>query len=137
MALVVGLKESFLKGSSEILEKAREMYSKGRSWEEVESYIRELYKEDLSFRKLNLFSYLFLVGGSLLLPALILWKLVFPSGSIAHFLSKLLFILCAMFTLKGIVGHYVVVFINRDRFDAELRALKATLEGGKDGEQPN
>jgi hypothetical protein len=137
MALVVGLKEDFLKGRSQVLRKAREIYLKSRSWKEVESYIRELYKEDLSFRKLNLFSYFFLIGGSLLLPALILWKVVFPPGSVAHFLSKLLFILCAMFTLKGIVGHYVVIFINRDRFEAELRALKATLEGGKDGEQPN
>ncbi len=133
MALAVGLKESFLKGRSQILKKARELYFKSRSWEEVEAYVRSCFREDLSFWKLNLFSYFFIVGSSLLLPALILWKFVFPSGSTAYFFSRLLFVLCAMFTLKGMVGHCVVVFINRDRFETELKALKVTLEGGKDG----
>jgi len=137
MALVVGLKESFIKGNSRVLKEAREVYSKNRSWKEVELHLRQAFNEDLSLWKRNFFSYLFVLGGSLLLPALILWKHVFAPGTTAHFFAKLVFILAAMFTLKGLVGHFVVVFINRDRFESELRALKATLEGGDDGKQPN
>jgi hypothetical protein len=43
--------------------------------------------------------------------------------------------LCAMFALKGIVGHYVIVYLNRERFEAELRSLKALIEGGSNGKQ--
>jgi hypothetical protein len=120
--------------ASALKERAKAM---GLGWEEVERFLKEELREELSFFRPNLFTYFLLVGGALLLPALYLWKVVFEPGTMAHFFARLVFILSAMFALKGIVGHYVVVFINRDRFEAELRSLKALITGGKDGKQPN
>ena len=137
MSAIIELKERFLPERREVMEKAYHLYQKTGSWEEVEKYLREEFREELSFWRPNLFTYFLLVGGILLLPVLYLWKVVFAPGTTAHFLSKLVFVLSAMFALKGIVGHYVIVFLNHDRFEAELRALKATIEGGKDGKQPD
>lgn len=137
MSFVVGLKDNFLKGKREILKRAEELYVKTNSWEEVELFLRKNFEKDLSFKSLNFFTYMFFIGGSVLIPSFFLWKFVFPDNSVTHFIFKLVFIVCAMLTLKGIVGHYVVVFLNRDKFEAELRILKATLEGGGHGKQPN
>jgi len=140
MAAIIGLKERFFKERKDLIEKVFQLKREGKSWEEIEKFLKEEFKEDLNFFKPNLFTYFLIVGGALLLPFLYLWKVVFEPGTTAHFLSRLVFILAAMFSLKGIVGHYVVVFLNRDRFEEELKALKATIEGGKDGnrrEQPN
>ncbi len=137
MTGIIGLKEEFLKGKRELLDKARRLKEEGKSWEEIEEFIREEFKEEISLLKPNLFTYFLLFGGALILPLLYLWKVYFEPGTTAHFISRLLFILSAMFALKGFVGHYVVVFINRDRFEAELRALKASIEGGDNGKQPN
>ena len=133
MGLIIGLKESFLKGNRELLELVRSLKAKGKSWEEIEEAVREEFKEDLSFFKPNLFTYFLLVGGALLLPLLYLWKVAFEPGSFPYFVSRLLFVVCAMLALKGIVGHYVVFFLNKDRFEAELQSLKADIEGGKNG----
>ncbi len=137
MTGIIGLKEEFLKGKRELLDKARRLKEEGKSWEEIEEFIREEFKEEISLLKPNLFTYFLLFGGALILPLLYLWKVYFEPGTTAHFISRLLFILSAMFALKGFVGHYVVVFINRDRFEAELRALKASIEGGDNGKQHN
>ncbi|MEO2066551.1 MAG: hypothetical protein ABGX17_08655 [Desulfurobacteriaceae bacterium] len=137
MTGIIGLKEEFLKGKRELLDKALRLKEEGRSWEEIEEFIREEFKEEISLLKPNLFTYFLIFGGALILPLLYLWKVYFEPGTTAHFISRLLFILSAMFALKGFVGHYVVVFINRDRFEAELRALKASIEGGDNGKQPN
>lgn len=140
MAAIIGLKERFFKERKDLVEKAFQLKREGKTWEEIEEFLKEEFKEDLSFFKPNLFTYFLIVGGTLLLPFLYLWKVAFEPGTTAHFLSRLIFILAAMFSLKGIVGHYVVVFLNRDRFEEELKALKATIEGGKDGnrrKQPN
>ncbi len=137
MTGIIGLKEEFLKGKRELLDKARRLKEEGKSWKEIEEFIREEFKEEISLLKPNLFTYFLLFGGALILPLLYLWKVYFEPGTTAHFISRLLFILSAMFALKGFVGHYVVVFINRDRFEAELRALKASIEGGDNGKQPN
>ena len=133
MSAIIGLKERFFAGRKELIDKAYELYRQTGNWDEVEKFLKEELREELSFFKPNLFTYFLLVGGGLLLPFLYLWKVVFEPGTTAHFLSKLVFILCAMFALKGIVGHYVVVFLNRDRLEAELNTLKASIEGGKDG----
>ena len=140
MAAIIGLKEQFLKGKQELIDKVLNWRAAGKSWNEIEGFLREEFREDLSFYRPNLFTYFLLIGGLLLLPSLYLWKVVFPSGTTAHFMARLLFVLAAMFSLKGIVGHYVVVFLNRDRFEEELKALKVTIEGGNDGnrrKQPN
>ena len=137
MTGIIGLKEEFLKGKRELLDKARQLKEEGKSWEEIEEFIREEFKEEISLLKPNLFTYFLIFGGALILPLLYLWRVYFEPGTTAHFISRLLFILSAMFALKGFVGHYVVVFINRDRFEAELRALKASIEGGDNGKQPN
>ena len=140
MAAIIGPKERFLSERRELVERALQLKKEGKSWEEIEAFVREEFKEELSFFKPNLFTYFLIVGGTLLLPFLYLWKVAFEPGTTAHFLARLVFILAAMFSLKGIVGHYVIVFLNRDRFEEELKALKATVEGGKDGncrEQPN
>ena len=137
MSAIIGLKERFFAGRRELVDKAYELYRQTRNWEEVEKFLKEEFREELGFFKLNLFTYFLLIGGGLLLPFLYLWKVVFEHGTTAYFLSRLAFILCAMFTLKGIVGHYVVVFLNRDRFETELNILKASIEGGKDGKQPD
>ena len=63
--------------------------------------------------------------------------MVFEPGTPAHFFARFVFILSAMFALKGVVGHYIVVFLNRDKFEAELRSLKVLITGGKDGKQPH
>ena len=118
----------------ELIEKATSIYRKTNSWEKVESFLRDKFKEELSFFKPNLFTYFLFVGGGLLLPLLFLWKVVFEPGTTSHFLSRLFFMLCAMFALKGIVGHYVVVFLNRERFETEINTLKAHILGGKDGD---
>lgn len=133
MGLIVGLKESYLKGNERLLRLVSELKNSGKSWEEIEKVVREEFKKDLSFFKPNLFTYFLLVGGALLLPLLYLWKVVFEPGSFAYFVSRLFFVICAMLALKGIVGHYVVYFLNRDRFEAELQSLKAEVEGGKNG----
>ncbi|RUM88653.1 MAG: hypothetical protein DSZ25_01825 [Thermovibrio sp.] len=133
MGAIIGLKESFLKERRDLRDKLLSLKAEGRSWKEIEELLREEFKEELSFFKPNLFTYFLLIGGTLLLPLLYLWKVVFEPGSFGYFISRLLFALSAMFSLKGIVGHYVVVFLNRDRFESELRALKATIEGGKNG----
>ena len=133
MSAIIGLKERFLAGRRELIDKAFELYRQTGSWEEVEKFLKEEFREELSFFNPNLFTYFLLVGGGLLLPFLYLWKVVFESGTTAYFFSRLVFILCAMFALKGIVGHYVIVFLNRDRFEIELNTLKASIEGGKDG----
>jgi len=133
MSAIIGLKERFFAGRKELIDKAYELYGQTGNWEEVEKFLKEELREELSFFKPNLFTYFLLIGGGLLLPFLYLWKVVFEPGTTVHFLSKLVFILCAMFALKGIVGHYVVVFLNRDRFETELNTLKASIEGGKDG----
>lgn len=133
MAAILGLKEQFLKGKRELIDRVLKWKAAGKSWNEIESFLREEFKEDLSFYRPNLFTYFLFTGGLLLLPSLYLWKVVFPPGTMAHFMARLLFILAAMFSLKGIVGHYVVVFLNRDRFEEEMKALKATIEGGNDG----
>ena len=133
MSAIIGLKERFFAGRRELVDKACELYRRTGSWEEVEKFLKEEFREELRFFKPNLFTYFLLIGGGLLLPFLYLWKVVFEPGTTAHFLSKLVFILCAMFALKGIVGHYVIVFLNRDRFETELNTLKASIEGGKDG----
>ncbi|RKQ63550.1 hypothetical protein C7457_0424 [Thermovibrio guaymasensis] len=137
MTGIIGLKEEFLKGKRELLDKARQLKKEGKSWKEIEEFIREEFKEEISLLKPNLFTYFLIFGGALILPLLYLWKVYFEPGTTAHFISRLLFILSAMFALKGFVGHYVVIFINRDRFEAELRALKASIEGGDNGKQPN
>ena len=127
MAAIIGLKEQFLKGKQELIDKVLNWRAAGKSWNEIEGFLREEFREDLSFYRPNLFTYFLLIGGLLLLPSLYLWKVVFPSGTTAHFMARLLFVLAAMFSLKGIVGHYVVVFLNRDRFEEELKALKVTI----------
>ena len=137
MTGIIGLRESFIKGRRELLEKARRLKAQGKSWKEIEEAVRKEFERELSFFKPNLFTYFMLCGGALILPLLYLWKVYFEPGTTAHFIARLLFMLSAMFALKGIVGHYVVVFINRDRFEAELRALKAFIEGGDDGKQPD
>jgi len=140
MAAIAGLKEEFLKGRRDLVEKVLQFKREGKSWQEIEDFLRKEFERDLSFLKPNLFTYFLLVGGTLLLPFLYLWKVVFPPGTTAHFITRLIFVLAAMFSLKGIVGHYVIVFLNRDRFEEELKALKVSIEGGKDGncrEQPN
>jgi len=137
MSAIFGLKDEFIKGKRELLERVEELKRKGKSWQEVEELVREEFKEELSFFKPNLFTYFLLVGGALILPFLYLWKVALEPGTTSHFIARLVFMLSAMFALKGIVGHYVVVFINRDRFEAELRALKAFFEGGENGKQPN
>jgi len=137
MSAILGLKEKFLPERKDLVDRAFQLYRQTESWEEVERFLKEELREELSFFRPNLFTYFLLVGGALLLPALYLWKVVFEPGTMAHFFARLVFILSAMFALKGIVGHYVVVFINRDRFEAELRSLKALITGGKDGKQPN
>ncbi len=137
MAEIIGIKENFLKGREELLRKVEELKEEGKSWEEVEAFVRGAFKEELSFFKPNLFTYFLLFGVVFLLPLLYLWKFYFPLGTTAHFIARLLFVISAMFSLKGIVGHYVVVFLNRDRFESELRALKAHFEGGDNGKQPN
>jgi len=137
MTELLGLKEGFIKGREELLEKARQLKAQGKSWEEIEAFIRKEFERELSFFKPNLFTYFMLVGGALLLPLLYLWKVYFEPGTTPHFIARLFFMLSAMFALKGIVGHYVIVFLNRDRFEAELRALKAFIEGGDDGKQPD
>ncbi len=135
MTGIIGLKEEFLKGKRELLEKARSLKQEGKSWREIEEAIRKEFERELSFFKPNLFTYFMLCGGALILPLLFLWKVYFEPGTTAHFIARLLFMLSAMFALKGIVGHYVVVFINRDRFEAELRTLKASIEGGDNGKR--
>ncbi|ADU96468.1 hypothetical protein Theam_0496 [Thermovibrio ammonificans HB-1] len=137
MGAFVGLKERFLAEKRELLSRVRKLYRDTGSWEEVEKLLKEEFKEELSFFRPNLFTYFLFIGGSLILPLLYMWKVAFEPGTTAHFIARLLFVIAAMFALKGIVGHYVVVFLNRDRFEAELKALKASLEGGKNGEQPN
>ena len=137
MSTIIGLRECFFSGKKELIERANTLYQQGKSWEEIEKFVREEFKEELSFFRPNLFTYFLLVGGTILLPALTLWKVVFEPGTSAYFFSRLVFMLTAMFALKGIVGHYVVVYLNRERFEAELRSLKALIIGGKDGKQPN
>ena len=140
MAAIVGLKEKFISERKELIERALQLKQEGKPWNEIEEFIRKEFEEDLNFFKPNLFTYFLLVGGVLLLPFLYLWKVAFEPGTTPHFLARLVFILAAMFSLKGVVGHYVIVFLNRDRFEEELKALKAIVEGGKDGncrEQPN
>jgi len=139
MSAIYGLKDRFFAKDRELIEKAISIYRKTNSWEKVESFLRNRFKEDLSFFKPNLFTYFLFVGGGLLLPLLFLWKVVFEPGTTSHFLSRLFFMLCAMFALKGIVGHYVIVFLNRDRFETEINTLKAHILGGKygDGKQSN
>ena len=140
MAAIVGLKDQFLKRRRDLIDRAFQLRREGKSWKEIESFLREEFKDDLSFFKPNLFTYFLFIGGILLLPSLYLWKVIFPAGTGVHFITRLVFILAAMFSLKGIVGHYVIVFLNRDRFEEELKALKATIEGGEDGncgKQPN
>ncbi len=136
MSAIIGLKEGFIKGRKELLEKAEELYRSGKDWAEVEAFVKKELRGELSFLKPNLFTYFLVICAPLLLPLLYMWKVLFEPGTTAHFLSRLAFIICAMLALKGIVGHYVVVFLNRDRFEAELKALKALIEGGKDGKQP-
>jgi hypothetical protein len=137
MSAFVGLKEKFLPERRDLLYRAGQLYQQTGNWKEVERFLRREFEWELSFFRPNLFTYFLLVGGTLLLPTLYLWKIVFEPGTVAHFFSRLVFILSAMFTLKGIVGHYVIVFLNRDRFEAELKSLKALITGGKDGKQPN
>jgi len=133
MAAIIGLREKFFAERRELIDRAKELYRKTGNWKEVEKFLREEFREELSFFKPNMFTYFLLVGGVLLLPFLYLWKIYFEPGTTAHFISKLVFILAAMFSLKGIVGHYVIVFLNWDRFETELNTLKASIEGGKDG----
>jgi hypothetical protein len=133
MGAIIGLKDSFLKGREDLKERVLSLKRKGKSWNEIEELLREEFKEELSFLRPNLFTYFLLIGGTFLLPLLYLWKSVFEPGTFGYFISRLLFAISAMLSLKGIVGHYVVVFLNRDRFEAELQALKATIEGGKNG----
>lgn len=137
MTGIIGIKDNFLREKRELLKEIEKLKKEGKSWEEVEAFVRETFKEELSFFRPNLFTYFLLFGGTFLLPLLYLWKFYFPVGTTAHFISKLLFVISAMFSLKGIVGHYVVVFLNRDRFESELRVLKAHFEGGDNGKQPN
>ena len=137
MSELIGIKESFIREREELLEKVRQLKAQGKSWEEIEALIRKEFEKELSFFKPNLFTHFMVFGGALLLPLLYLWKVYFEPGTTAHFIARLFFIVTAMLALKGIVGHYVVVFLNRDRFEAELRALKAFIEGGDDGKQPN
>jgi len=137
MSAIIGLKENFIKGNRELIERAKKLYREKGSWKEVELSLRREFEKELSFLRPNLFTYFLFVGGALLLPTLFLWKVAFEPGTTAHFVARLFFVLAAMFALKGIVGHYVVVFLNRDRFENELKALKASLEGGNNGEQPN
>jgi len=134
MSTIIGLRECFFSGKKELIERANTLYQQGKSWEEIEKFVREEFKEELCFFRPNLFTYFLLVGGTILLPALTLWKVVFEPGTTSHFLSRLFFMLCAMFALKGIVGHYVVVFLNRERFETEINTLKAHILGGKDGD---
>jgi hypothetical protein len=133
MAAIIGLREKFFAERRDLIDRVKELYRKTGNWKEVEKFLREEFREELSFFKPNMFTYFLLVGGVLLLPFLYLWKIYFEPGTTAHFISKLVFILAAMFSLKGIVGHYVIVFLNRDRFETELNTLKASIEGGKDG----
>ncbi|WP_457678964.1 hypothetical protein [Thermovibrio sp.] len=137
MTGIIGLKENFIKGRRELLERALNLKKEGKDWSEIEKAIREELKGELSFFKPNLFTYFLLVGGSLILPLLYLWKFYFEPGTTAHFIARLFFMLSAMFALKGIVGHYVIVYLNRERFEAEMRALKAFVEGGNNGKQPD
>ncbi|RUM90578.1 MAG: hypothetical protein DSZ26_02875 [Thermovibrio sp.] len=133
MGAIIGLKDNFLKGREDLKEMVFSLKREGKNWNEIEEFLREEFKGELSFLRPNLFTYFLFIGGIFLLPLLYLWKSVFEPETFGYFISRLLFAISAMLSLKGIVGHYVVVFLNRDRFEAELQALKATIEGGKNG----
>ncbi len=77
MTGIIGLKEEFLKGKRELLDKARQLKEEGKSWKEIEEFIREEFKEEISLLKPNLFTYFLLFGGALILPLLYLWKVYF------------------------------------------------------------
>ncbi len=118
-----GIKEQFINPSL-----MYEIKGCGSSWENVERSLRDKFSEELSFFKPNLFTYFFVFGVAFLLLMLFLMKRVFVEGSSAYFFSRLFFIISAMFAMKGFVGHFVVVFLNRDRFESELKALKSRFE---------
>jgi hypothetical protein len=118
-----GIKENFF--DSRILE---EFGNCGSSWEDIEKCLREKFSEEISFLKPNLFTYFLIFGLIFLLSTLFLMKAVLIKGTSAYFFVKLFFIISAMFALKGFVGHFVVVFLNRDRFESELKALKSRFE---------
>jgi len=135
MTELLGLKEEFLKERKELLEEAKRLKREGKAWKEIEELVRKEFERELSFFRPNLFTWFMIVGGILILPLLYLWKVALEPGTTPHFIARLLFMLCAMFALKGIVGHYVIVYLNRERFEAELRSLKALIEGGSNGKQ--
>ena len=125
-----GIKDRFFAKDREFIESAKQVFEKTRMWKEVEKFVMERFEKDISFLKPNFFTYMFFFVVLTVLITLYLWKFYFSPGTAGYFASKLFFALGAMFALKGIVGHYVVVFINRDRFNAELKALKNLILGG-------
>jgi len=118
-----GIRESFI--DADALKGAERC---GGDWMNVEKCLRDMYSKELSPFKPNLFTYFLVFGLISLLSMLFVMKVLISDSSSLYFLVKLIFIVSAMFSLKGFVGHFVVVFLNRDRFESELRSLKSRFE---------
>ncbi len=134
---IVGLKDKFLANKREVINKVYQLKEEGKSWNEIEKYVKDNFRDEIGLLKPNLFTYFLIIGGTFLLPSFFLWKIILKPGTTAYFFAGLFFTISAVFTLKGLWGHFVTVFLNKDRFKTELNILKHRIEGGNDGRQPN
>ncbi|WP_457567205.1 hypothetical protein [Desulfurobacterium sp.] len=110
----------------------RNLLSQGLSEREVEKILMEKYGKELSFTSVSWFTYLFLLGFPVLLVSAVLLKVGNLKGA-AYYVDRLVLLLGAMATLKGFVGHFVSVFLRREKFKEELGKMKYLMEE-KDGE---
>ncbi|WP_022846138.1 MULTISPECIES: hypothetical protein [unclassified Desulfurobacterium] len=104
-----------------------QLLCQGLSPLEVREYLEKKYGKDLSFTKFSYFTYFFVFG----LPVLVFSTVLLKAGNLtgtAYYIDRLILLLSAMATLKGFVGHFVSVFLRREKFEEELKKIRRCRE---------
>ncbi|WP_456396711.1 hypothetical protein [Desulfurobacterium sp.] len=104
-----------------------ELLDKGFSFEDVRIRLEEKYEKELSFTTISYFTYFFIVGFPILIVSAVFLKFGNLTG-IAYYIARLILLLGAMATLKGFIGHFVSVFLRREKFEEEFKKVRRLRE---------
>ncbi|WP_457569474.1 hypothetical protein [Desulfurobacterium sp.] len=111
----------------ELSREIEELLNQGFSFEDIRKRLEEKYKKELSFTALSYFTYFFIVGFPVLIVSALFLKFGKLTGS-AYYIDRLILLLGAMATLKGFVGHFVSVFLRREKFEEEFKKVRRLRE---------
>ncbi|OMH40956.1 hypothetical protein [Desulfurobacterium indicum] len=104
-----------------------ELLDQGLSFKDVRKHLEKKYKKELSFTAISYFTYFFIFGFPVLIVAAVFLKFGNLTGT-AYYIDRLILLLGAMATLKGFVGHFVSVFLRREKFEEEFKKVRRLRE---------